>query len=191
MSLPTTSISDFRVHIAISQVNNEILISPMTKSSLTPYPDIDPGYVWEDFEPVTTITFTSTPELLGKTIKSTIQLSLFHYEAPETKTLLANRDVRREYLIKKFGKNNPRFIHPPSFLFIASTASDYSNFCEKYNHLFIENDRNINIRIVPGSTASTSGIQIPILAQIPFDCPNDILGQKILDINNSKIFNQS
>lgn len=179
MSDPSTIIPNFRVHTAISQVNDEILVSPMSKWALSTYPEQDAGYAWGDFEPVSVIPFTSSPELLGKLVKSTIQISLFHYRAPGAKTLLKKREERRKFLVDKFGKANSRFYHPPSFAFVASTASDYGFFLEEYNHILVEDDGETNLRFIVSPLIGKSDLQ-PIQKQFPINSAEEKLGQAIL-----------
>jgi hypothetical protein len=178
-------IPKFRVHVAISQLHDEILVAPMSAWALSPYPEIDAGYAWSDFEPVSVIPFASLPEILGKLVLATTKICLFHYRAPEANALLEKREERRKYLVEKFGKDNPRFYHPPSFSYVASTAPDNVYFIKVYIHILVEDDGEANLRFIVSSSFEQSDLQ-PILSQFPHNSSDKELGQTILDLCNSK-----
>jgi hypothetical protein len=182
MSEQSAIIPKFRIHTAISQLNDEILVAPMSKWALSPYPDEDAGYAWSDFEPVSVIPFASSSELLGKIVKATIQISLFHYRTPEAKTFLEKREVRRKYLVEKFGKDNPRFIHPPSFTYVASTALDFIFFMKEYDHILVEDDGTSSLRFIVGSVIEKSDLQA-VQEQFPYNSSDNELGQAIKNLS--------
>jgi hypothetical protein len=180
MSEQDAVIPKFRVHIAISQKNDEILIAPLNKSPISPYPEFDAGYDWSEFEPVSVIPVASSLERLGELVKAAIQISQLHYRAPEADDLLKQREERRKYLVAKFGKENPRFRHPPSFSFVASTAADHDVFTREYDHILVEDGGKSNLRIFPESNLHS------VQQQISSDRPNKELGQMILNMAGSK-----
>ena len=185
MSEQNAVIPKFRVHIAISKENDEILISPLSKSPLTPYPEFDAGYDWSEFEPISVIPFAGSPERLGELVKATIQISQFHYRTPCADDLLKQREERRKYLAAKFGKENPRFRHPPSFSFVASTATDHDVFTREYDHILVEDGGESNLRIFPESNLYS------VQRRISYDSPNKELGQMILNMVGSFNADQS
>jgi len=180
-----TFIPKFRVHIAISQTNDEILIAPMNKWALSPYPEIDAGYAWSEFEPVSVIPMASSPDIVGKLVIATTKICLFHYRAPEASALLEKREERRKYLVEKFGKDNPRFHHPPSFSYVASTAPDNAYFVKEYIHILVEDDGETNLHFSIGSSFNQSDLQ-PVQRQFPYNSLDKELGQTILNLCNSK-----
>ena len=179
MSEQDAVIPKFRVHVAISQENNEILISPLSKFPLSPYPEFDAGYDWIEFEPVSVIPVASSPERLGELVKAAIQISQFHYRTPDADDLLKQREERRKYLVAKFGKENPRFRHPPSFSFVASTATDHDVFTKEYDHVLVEDGGGSSLRIFPESNLQS------VQRLLSYDSPNKELGQMILDMAKS------
>ena len=185
MSEQDAVIPKFRVHVAISPENDEILISPLSKFPLSPYPEFDAGYGWSEFEPVSVIPVGSSPERLGELVKATIQISQFYYRAPDADDLLKQREERRKYLVAKFGKENPRFRHPPSFSFVASTATDHDVFTREYDHILVEDGGESNLRIFPESNLQS------VQRRIPYDSPNKELGQMILNMVGSFNADQS
>ena len=185
MSEQDVVIPKFRVHVAISQANDEILISPLSKFPLSPYPEFDAGYGWNELEPVSVIPVASPPERLGELVKATIQISQFHYRAPHADDLLKLREERRKYLVAKFGKENPRFRHPPSFSFVASTATDLDVFSREYDHILVEDGGGSILRIFPESNLHS------VQRRISYDSPDKEVGQMILNMAGSYNANQS
>jgi hypothetical protein len=179
MSEPDAVIPKFRVHVAISRKNAEILVTPLSKFPLSPYPESDAGYGWNEFEPVSVMPFAGSPERLGELVKAAIQISQLHYRAPEADGLLKQREERRKYLVEKFGKGNPRFRHPPSFSFVASTAADYDVYMKEYDHILVEDGGASILRLFPESNLHS------IHRQISYDSRNKVLGQMILDMGRS------
>jgi len=192
---PRTAIPRFRVHVAISEKNDEILVAPMSAWALSPYPEIDAGYAWSDLEPVTVLSFASAPDTVGKIVKAAIQICLFHYRAPEAPALLTRRQQRRDYLVEKFGKEDPRFVHPPSFSYVASTASSFLSYKEDYVHLLVEDDGDSNLRFIDCSLTDETSlhaqhwIQVSDLPAIQTHFPSQSsdhdLGQAVLRLCRS------
>ena len=180
MSEQGALIPKFRVHIAISGKNDEILVSPLSKFPLSPDPDFDAGYGWSDFEPVAVMPFAGSPERLGELVKAAIQISQLHYRAPEADDLLKLREERRKYLVARFGRENPRFRHPPSVSFVASTAPDHDAYIKEYDHILVEDGGGTMLRLFPETNLNS------IHRQIPYNSSNQELGQTILDMGRSK-----
>jgi len=185
MADTNTFVPKFRVHIAVSQKKDEILVAPMNIWALSPYPGIDAGYGWSEFEPVSVIPFMSLPEILGRLVLATIEISRFHYRATEANTLLRKREKRRKYLVNKFGKDNPRFYHPPSFSYVASTAPDNDYFVKEYIHILVEDEREENLVFIVSSSFGQSGLQ-PSQRQFLHNSSDKELGRVILNLCNSK-----
>jgi hypothetical protein len=175
-------VPEYRVHLAISSVNNEILVSPLSKHLLSPYFEEKYGYFWSEGEPVSVIPFDSSSIVLGNFVKATIQISKLHYKAPEAAQLLELRKKRREDLIAKFGKGNPRFHQPMwSLQFVASSAVSDKVFQNEYIHLIVEDAQESHLGLLITGSFTKSDLQ-PYQTQVSATCSDDELGQAILNL---------
>lgn len=181
-------IPDFRAHIAVSEERNEIIVAAQMKSADSPYPEIDAGYSWGDFEPVSVSPFNSTHEFLGQRIKAVLLLSKIHYKANATEKLKKEREVRKRYLAKIFGNPDSRLISGKfvdrSYAFIASTASDLKSFWLKYQHFIVEDRGNNQIRIgkVFELRQSEKTCEISPFVDVELDCKDSTLWRSVLDL---------
>jgi hypothetical protein len=144
-------IPDFRVHIAVSKERNEVIVAAQMKSADSPYPEIDAGYSWHDFEPVSVSPLNSKDETLGERVKAVLLLSKIHYKAPATAKLKREREARKRFLAKIFGKSDSRLISGKfvdrSYAFMASRAKDLQSFWKEYEHFIVEDNGDNQIQI--------------------------------------------
>jgi hypothetical protein len=181
-------IPGFRVHIAISAEHNEIIVAAQMKSADSPYPEIDAGYSWQDFEPVSISPFNSNHKLLGQRVRDVLLLSKIHYAARATEKLKEERESRKRHLAKIFGKPDSRLISGKfvdrSYAFIASTASDLRSFWLEYKHYIVEDrgDNQIRIGKVYALHQSEKTCEMTPFVNMSLDCEDSILWKSVLDL---------
>lgn len=180
-------IPEFRAHISSSEQHNEIIMSAQMKYADSPYPEIDEGYSWDDFVPVSVSPCGSSPVFLGQRVKDILLLSKVHYKAVAIKQLLKEWDTRKRYLEKIFG--NPDFRKLENRVFgpwaaMASTAQDLQVFWSEYKHFIVEDCGNDNILIgkLTDLRQMTKTCEIKPSIILSLDSSDDILWKRIIEL---------
>jgi hypothetical protein len=179
-------IPGFRVHVALSKERNEAIIAAQMKSANSPYPEIDAGYSWHDFEPVSVSPLNSKHNFLGQRVKAVLLLSKNHYKAPATQKLKEEREARKQYLAETFGTPDSRLLLGKfvdrSYAFIASRAKDLQSFWLEYEHFIVEdgNENQIRIGKVYEIGQSEKTCEINPFVTISLDCNDEILWKSLI-----------
>jgi hypothetical protein len=158
------------------------------KAADSPYPDIDAGYSWHDFEPVSVSPLNSKDSLLGERVKAVLLLSKIHYEASVTAKLKKERESSKRDLAKIFGESDSRLLFGKfvdrSYAFIASRAQDLQSFWKEYEHIIVEDrgDNQIKIGKVYEIGQSEKTCEMTRSVVLSLNCKNDMLWSSVREL---------